>query len=71
MTEGPYTVFPLEGGAGVITAVENISTDHEVQSVKYVNPTGMTSATPFSGVNIVVTRYHNGTTHVSKMTNCH
>lgn len=71
VTEGPYTVFPLEGGAGVITAVENISTDHEVQSVKYVNPTGMTSATPFSGVNIVVTRYHNGTTHVSKMTNCH
>ena len=36
-------------------------------SVTYVNPQGMQSSRPFSGVNIVVTRYSDGTTRTSKI----
>ena len=36
-------------------------------SVTYVNPQGMQSSRPFDGVNIVVTRYSDGTTRTSKI----
>ena len=39
----------------------------EVKSVKYVNPMGQMSTTPFNGINIVVTEYTNGTTKATKV----
>lgn len=38
-----------------------------VESVTYVNSQGMTSDKPFDGVNIVVTRYTDGTTRTTKV----
>ena len=43
------------------TAISTVNVNGEVVSVEYVNGLGMTSKTPFQGVNIVVTRYSNGT----------
>ena len=60
--EGNYMVFPLEGGAAVVTGIENVHADlGNVLSVTYVNMLGIESPTPFSGINIVVTKYENGT----------
>ncbi len=60
--EGNYMVFPLEGGAAVFTGIENVHADlGNVLSVTYVNMLGIESPTPFSGINIVVTKYENGT----------
>ena len=39
----------------------------EAVSTTYVNSQGMTSDKPFDGINIVVTRYSNGTTRTTKM----
>ena len=39
----------------------------EVVSTTYINVQGMTSEEPFDGVNIVVTRYNDGTTTISKV----
>ena len=65
-TEGNYLVFPLEGGADVVTAVNDVTARREVASVTYVNMQGMQSATPFEGINIVVTKYTTGETQVAK-----
>ena len=43
------------------------SPGNTITSVKYVNLTGQTSSVPFNGVNIVVTRYSDGTTSVIKV----
>ena len=58
-------VYPLDftgTGDQVITAINGIYSDgyREVVGVDYVNVAGMTSKTPFQGVNIVVTRYSDG-----------
>ena len=47
------------------TFIDNYHGD--VVSVTYVNSLGMTSDKPFDGVNIVVTRYSDGTTSTSKV----
>lgn len=62
VSQGPFTVYPLEGGQGVITAVHDIGADRQVTGVTYVNPMGMMRSRPFGGLNIVVTRYSDGTT---------
>ena len=49
------------------TAVNEIFSHGEVVGVTYVNTVGMQSNKPFSGVNIVVTRYSDGTTSTSKV----
>ncbi len=50
------------------TAVTNIAADgDEVESVTYVNMSGMQSKQPWDGVNIVVTRYKSGVTKSSKV----
>ena len=49
------------------TAVKEINYNGEVVSVTYVNSQGMTSDKPFDGVNIVVTRYSDGTTRTTKV----
>ena len=51
------------------TGINHLTTDtaKKVVSVKYVNVAGMESSTPFQGVNIVVTRYEDGTQTTSKV----
>ena len=53
----------------VITAVEDVTdvVSREVADVKYVNMAGMVSNRPFDGVNIVVTRYTDGSTSTMKI----
>lgn len=49
------------------TGLNEFSLDRDVIEVTYINPLGMTSAQPFEGVNIIVTRYTDGTTSTSKV----
>ena len=49
------------------TGVMEFVVDKEIVSVIYVNPMGMVSQTPFDGMNIVVTRYSDGTTSTAKV----
>jgi hypothetical protein len=44
----------------------DFTVDKEISSVTYVNSLGMTSDKPFEGVNIIITRYTDGTTSTSK-----
>lgn len=50
----------------VTTAVDTNIATKTVQGVKYVNLAGQTSCKPFNGVNIVVTRFTDGTTSTAK-----
>lgn len=52
---------------GHATAVNEIQYLGEIVSQTYYNMQGMVSDKPFDGVNIVVTRFGNGTTSVSKI----
>ena len=67
VVEGNYVVYPLEGGEGIITAIDGVNVDREVVSVTYVNLMGMQSAEPFVGINLVVTRYNDGTVKTCKL----
>ncbi len=58
---------PVEWSTEVVTGINAISTDAQVESVTYYNVAGIESSKPFDGVNIVVTRYTNGATTTSKM----
>lgn len=49
------------------TAVNSIYGDREVVDVQYVNALGQQSSKPFEGVNIVVTRYSDGTMSTTKV----
>jgi len=49
------------------TAVNELDTNREVSAVRYYNVAGMESSNPFSGMNIVVTTYSDGTTSTSKV----
>ncbi len=49
------------------SAVENVATTKTVAGISYVNLAGMQSATPFNGVNLVVTRYSDGTVSTTKV----
>lgn len=49
------------------TAITTITSGAQVESVHYINVAGMESDKPFAGMNIVVTRYSNGTTTITKM----
>ena len=50
-----------------ITAVENVNASKSVVAVNYLDMSGRMSNVPFNGVNVVVTRYADGTTNVSKV----
>ena len=54
-------------GDQVITAVSDVTTGREVSGVTYYNAVGVASATPHRGVNVVVTRYSDGTVTTSKV----
>jgi hypothetical protein len=49
------------------TGIENVTAHKEVAAVRYINVAGQESETPFSGVNIVVTTYTDGTTSTVKV----
>ena len=49
------------------TGVEDVQANKTVAGVKYVNLAGQMSETAFSGVNIVVTTYTDGTTSTVKV----
>ena len=58
---------PYSFDTSVITGVEGIAADRQVVDVTYVNTVGIPSQQPWSGVNIVVTRYSDGTTSTVKV----
>lgn len=62
-----YLVYPLRL-YDVPTAINIVEATGKVVDVKYYNMMGIESLTPFSGVNIVVTTYDNGTrTNIKKI----
>lgn len=52
----------------VVTAVNRLVADRQVVSVTYCDVAGRMSTKPFKGVNIVVTRYSDGTQQTTKTT---
>lgn len=49
------------------TSINGVDAYRQVVSEKYYNPAGIESDTPFKGVNIVVTRYSDGSTSTVKV----
>ncbi len=68
VTSSPYTVSPINlSSSSIITSVEAVeAVPAQVESVKYIDLMGHESDRPFQGVNIVVTRYTDGSTHTAK-----
>ena len=65
---GDYEIYPLNmSDSGNVTAVRNVNGDKAVVSVRYYNIMGMESEQPFEGINIVVTRYSDGSTSTIKV----
>lgn len=48
------------------TGIERIDNTAQAVSVEYVNPAGVISSKPFNGLNIIITRYSDGSKTVSK-----
>lgn len=69
--EGPdatKVVMPFDlNDQSVITAISDVMGSKVVSSVKYYNIMGVESNKPFDGVNIVVTRYSDGTISTTKV----
>ena len=57
----------LQAGSGLPTAINGVINNAQVIGVEYVNIAGMRSSKPWQGVNIVVTRYSDGTTTTTKV----
>lgn len=51
----------------VNTAISTISTNKQVTGVTYYNVAGVASVTPFDGINIVITRYSDGSQTATKI----
>ena len=65
-----YIVYPLNAGATSsdnVVSVKEILGNKAIESVHYYNTMGMESKTPFEGINIVVTRYTDGSTSTIKV----
>ena len=63
-----YGIYPLdlpEGGHP--TAVREVNTGKQVLSVRYYNIMGVEATQPFDGVNIIVTRYTDGSSSAIKV----
>lgn len=69
-TSKPYYIaeyeYPFIINGDIPTGIETL-TARQVVSEKYYNPAGVESSTPFQGVNIVVTRYSDGSTTTTKI----
>ena len=57
----------VAAGPGPQIAVEDINAAKAVSSVKYYNAAGVASDNAFEGVNIVVTKYADGSQSVAKV----
>ncbi len=65
---GEYGIAPLDlPDGGNPTAVKEMLGTKEVESVRYYNVMGVESDKPFEGINIVVTRFTDGTTMTMKV----
>lgn len=65
-----FLVLPLglTGSGNVVTAIDDVNTaNREVVGVEYYNVAGQRSDRPVEGVNIVVTRYSDGTATTAKV----
>ena len=68
-----YMVSPIDltlDESSIITAVRDLNTTadaRQIAGVQYVNVAGQVSDRPFQGVNIVITRYTDGTTATTKV----
>ena len=65
-----YIVYPVhltETSNSIITGVMNVAGAREVAAVEYVNLAGQRSSRPWQGVNIVITRYTDGTATTAKV----
>lgn len=51
----------------VVTSVHGVLVDRQVENVTYYNVMGQSSNEPFDGINIIVTRYSDGTTSTTKV----
>ncbi len=60
-------VMPFELNDKTATAISDVMGNKTVSSVKYYNITGIESDKPFNGVNIVVTRYTDGSFSTTKV----
>ena len=74
LTDGNIVIYPMDFDASdnnivdPVTAINTVEIGNgEVKSVKYVNVAGIVSDRPFSGVNIVVTEYSDGSRTTTKM----
>ena len=64
------TEFELEAFSFIIpveTSVSDVKTNKTIAGVQYINAAGQVSNVPFDGVNIVVTKYQDGTQSVVKV----
>ena len=57
----------LKPETSVPTAISTVNANSQVESVRYYNVAGIESSKPFAGMNIVVTRYSDGSTTTSKV----
>ena len=77
LTPADYNYYVAEGSVefkssdydNIITGIDTpvVDRSHEVVGVTYVNMMGQTSDRPFQGVNIIVTRYSDGTQTTEKV----
>ncbi len=49
------------------TAISTVNANAQVESVRYYNVSGIESSKPFAGMNIVVTRYTDGSSRITKL----
>lgn len=61
-----YKVAPVNLVNNPVTAVDGVTVNREVVGVTYYNVAGVASSKPFDGVNIVVTKYADGSTKATK-----
>lgn len=67
-TTGVIMTQPLDlQTTSILTAINRVGTEAQVVGVEYVNIAGMRSRTPWQGINIMVTRYSDGTTTTTKV----
>ncbi len=66
---GNYSIQAVGNVTGndIPTAVDELQSGKAVDGVRYVNVAGQVAATPWQGVNIVVTRYTDGSTRTTKV----
>ncbi len=57
----------MQASSPLPTAITRVGTEAQPVSVEYVNIAGVRSSKPWQGVNIVVTRYSDGTTSTAKV----